>query len=153
VIPRAMLVAAFAFSGTLSAPRVVSAIGWGLKDGGLEEPDLCPLDLEGENPPQLRELLAALDFDARMRRARAVVLAAGRLEERTLIGSPTFEIASRARQAGVPTYAITGENALDPFDARILDLQAILQASSPGTLRAAGRQLARLAYGPAPARH
>jgi len=145
VIPRAMLVAAFAFSGALSARRVASAIGHGLREGGLQESDLCPMDPEGEDPARLRELLATLDFDARMRRARGVVLAAGRLQERTLIGSPTFEIASRARQAGVPAYAITGENALDPFDARILDLQTILEASNARALRAAARKLARLA--------
>lgn len=145
MIPRAMLVAAFGFSGALSAQRVASAIGRGLKEGGMEESDLCPMDPEGEDPLRLTELLAALQFDTRMRRARAVVLAAGRLQERTLIGSPTFEIASRARQAGVPAYAITAENALDSFDARILDLQTILEASNPRALQAAGRKLARLA--------
>ena len=145
MIPRAMLVAACPFSGALSARRVASAIGRGLEDGGLQKPDLCPLDPGSDVPPRLRELLAALDFDARMRRARGVVLAAGRLQERTLIGSPTFEIASRARQAGVPAYAITGENALDPFDARILDLQAILEARNARELRAAAKKLARLA--------
>jgi glycerate 2-kinase len=55
-----------------------------------------------------------------------------------------FEIATRARQAGVPAYAVAGENALDPFDERILDLQAILEASSPRALEAAGRHLAEL---------
>jgi glycerate kinase len=145
VIPRAMLVAAGNFPGALSAQRVAFAIARGLKDGGLPESDLCPMSLEGGSPRALGELLAELDFDARMRRARAVVLAPARLEERALIGSPTFEIASRARQAGVPAYAITGENALDPFDARILDLQAILVAGDARALRAAGGKLARLA--------
>ena len=83
------------------------------------------------------------DFDARMRRARAVVLAEWRLEERTLAGSPAFEIATRARQAGVPAYALTATNGLSPFDARILDLQAILEASTPRALQAAARRLAR----------
>lgn len=145
MISRAMLVAAGDFPGALSAQRVASAIARGLKDGGLAESDLCPLTVEGASARALGELLAAVDFDARMRRARAVVLAAARLQERALIGSPTFEIASRARQAGVPAYAITGENALDPFDARILDLQAILVAGNARALRAAGRKLAGLA--------
>jgi glycerate kinase len=140
-----MLVAAGDFSDALSARRVAAAIARGLTDGGLGESDLCPMALQGQSPQALGELLAAADFDARMRRARAVVLAAARLEERALIGSPAFEIASRARQAGVPAYAITGENALDPFDARILDLQAILVASNTRGLRAAGRKLAGLA--------
>ena len=80
-----------------------------------------------------------------MRRARAVVIAAARLEQRTLAGSITFEIATRARQGGVPAYAVTGENTLNPFDARILDLQLILQAHNRKALVSAGLQLARTA--------
>ena len=79
-----------------------------------------------------------------MHRARAVIVAAQRLREQTLTGSATFEIATRARQSGVPAYAVTGENRLDPFDARILDLQLILEADSARALVAAGRKLARL---------
>ena len=89
-------------------------------------------------------MLGALDFDARMLRARAVVLAERHLAERALTASPVFEIATRARQAGVPAYAVAAQNLLDPFDARILDLQVILEASSTGTLTAAGRRLAEL---------
>jgi hypothetical protein len=37
-----------------------------------------------------------------------------------------------------------GENALDRFDARILDLQAILEAGDEAGLRRAGRRLAAL---------
>lgn len=92
----------------------------------------------------MRQLLDELDFDARMRRARAVVVGTERLEERTLAGSVTFEIATRARQGGVPAYAVTGENALDAFDARILDLQLVLQARGRKALVAAGRKLAGL---------
>ena len=87
-------------------------------------------------------LLQAMDFDARMRAARAVVVGAERLDERTLVGSTVFEIATRARQAGVPAYAVTGENALSLFDARILDLQVILEARDPRALRRAGEKLA-----------
>src|ERR1700682_1254564 len=139
-----MLVAPCAFSVELSAERVASAIGRGLQQGGMPEADLCPVVPEPENPQELRELLDDVDFDARMRRARAVVVAVRRLGERTLLHSPTFEIASRARQAGVPAYAVTGENALDPFDARILDLQVILEARTTRALLAAGRKLAAL---------
>ena len=79
-----------------------------------------------------------------MRRARAVVLAQPRLAEDELRGSAAFEIATRARQGGVPAYAVTGENALAPFDARILDLQVILEARSKQKLAAAGEKLAQL---------
>ncbi len=85
-----------------------------------------------------------MDFDARMRAARAVVVGAERLDERTLVGSAVFEIATRARQAGVPAYAVTAENDLSLFDARILDLQVILQARDTRALRRAGEQLARV---------
>jgi len=89
-------------------------------------------------------LLEGLDFDVRMRRARAVVLGERQLEERALRGSVAFEIATRARQAGVPAYAVTGANALDRFDARILDLQVIIEGSSRRTLVAAGKKLAQV---------
>jgi glycerate kinase len=140
VIPRTVLVAPCAFDGTLSAQRVAAAIGRGLQAGGLPEPDLCPID----DGADVRKILGAVDFDARMRRARAVILGERRLEERTLPSSATFEIATRARQAGVPAYAVTSENALDLFDARILDLQVIFEAAGTRALAATGRKLARV---------
>jgi glycerate kinase len=146
MIPRTVLIASGAFD-RLSAQRVGSAIGRGLSARGWQV-DLCPIALAGDLPVDVRELLDAVDFDTRMRRARAVVLGEWLLQERALLGSATFEIATRARQAGVPAYAVTATNLLDPFDARILDLQAILEASdrSPPAraLEAAGRRLAEL---------
>jgi hypothetical protein len=79
-----------------------------------------------------------------LRAARAVVIAAARLEERALSASFAFELATSARQSGVPAYAVTAENALSRFDARMLDLQMIVEASSVRALRAAGQRLARL---------
>jgi glycerate kinase len=141
VISQTVLVVSAAFAETLSATDVARAIALGLVAGGLSEPDLCPIEAK-ERAPDVSALLAELDFDARMRRARAVVLAEKRLRERTLRGSVVFEIATRARQGGVPAYAVTGENALAPFDARILDLQVILEANSKRALTSAGRKLA-----------
>jgi Glycerate kinase family len=139
--PTTTLVATGPF-GQLPAPQVAAAIARGLRAGGLPAPDLCPI-VAGEAPRgDLRALLEALDFDARMRRSRAVVLGEWRLAERTLEGSAAFEIATRARQAGVPAYAVTAENELNPFDARILDLQVIVLAGSARALAAAGRRLA-----------
>ena len=143
-VPTTPLIATGSFGGALSAPRVVAAIARGLQAGRLPAPDLCPILDEEERRGDLRALLDALDFDARMRRARAVIVGEWRLQERTLAHSAAFEIATRARQAGVPAYAVTGENRLDRFDARILDLQAILEANGPRALTAAGRALARL---------
>jgi glycerate 2-kinase len=142
MIPRTVLIAAGAFEG-LSAQRVGSAIARGVGACGLQA-DLCPILPAGDLPLDARELLDALDFDARMRRARAVILGEWLLQEGTLAGSVAFEVATRARQSGVPAYAVTGENRLDGFDARILDLQAIITARSARALAAAGRRLARL---------
>ncbi|MGP8242776.1 MAG: glycerate kinase [Solirubrobacteraceae bacterium] len=134
LIPDTLLLAVCAFGEELPAERVAHAIAKGVRAGGMAEPDQCPI---ADSPPA--------DFDVRMRRARAVVVGACRLDRQTLMGSPVFEIATRARQAGVPAYAVTAVNELDAFDARILDLQVILEASSTRTLSAAGRRLADLA--------
>jgi glycerate kinase len=87
-------------------------------------------------------ILGELGFDSRMRAARAVIVGEGRLDEQTLEGKIAGEIATRARQAGVPCFAIVGRNDLDPFGARILDLQRVLEAP---TLEAAADAAASLA--------
>jgi glycerate kinase len=87
-------------------------------------------------------VLEELGFDARMRAARAVVVGEARLDRATLEGRVAGEIATRARQAGVPCHAVVGENAIERFDARILDLQGIVVASSVEQIEAAGAALA-----------
>jgi glycerate kinase len=144
LIPTRPLIAAESFGRGLPARVVAEAIGRGLVAGGAPEPDLCPIAPDGSGPAALRALLQELDFDGRMRAARMVVIGADRLRERALAESPTFEIATRARQAGVPAYVVARESALDPFDARILDLQVILRAADSRALTAAGRKLAAL---------
>ena len=141
VIPRTALIVSGPFGATLSAEDVARAIARGLHAGGWPEPDICPIEAGKVAASEIAALLAGLDFDARMRSARAVVLAEEHLRESTLRGSIAFEIATRARQGGVPAYAVTAENALAPFDARILDLQLILEASAgPRALAAAGTE-------------
>jgi Glycerate kinase family len=148
VSPRTpLLVASGPFGAELPATRVTELIAGGLRAGGQPAPDLCPLPGESNDSQPAQptpQLLEALDFDARMRSARAVIVGVERLDERTLIASLTFEIATRARQSGVPAYAVTAENHLNAFDARILDLQLILQARGARALSAAGRKLAEL---------
>lgn len=134
MIPHTVLIAVEPFGERLGAERVGATIGRGLQGGDPSlGVDLCPIE------PAVPE-----DFDTRMRAARAVVVSAERLDERTLVGSSVFEIATRARQAGVPAYAVTADNELSLFDARILDLQIILQARDTRALRRAGEKLARL---------
>jgi hypothetical protein len=157
-IPEVPLIAAQAFGPRLAAASAAAALDAGLRAGGLPPADVCLLESaaeargRGDGQPRagLVALLTALDFDARMRAARAVVLAERWLTERTLRHSASFEIATRARQAGVPCYAVTSRNRLDAFDARMLDLQLILQARDASALQAAGRRLAGALRPPQP---
>jgi glycerate kinase len=89
-------------------------------------------------------VLDALGFDARMRAARAVVTGEGKLDEQSLAGKAVSEVATRARQSGVPCHAIVGKCELDAFGARMLDLQAVLEAGTPKKLENAGRRLAEV---------
>jgi glycerate 2-kinase len=86
-------------------------------------------------------MLEALGVDARMRAAQAVIVGEGRIDEQTLAGKIAGELATRARQAGVPCHAIVGTNALDPFGARILDLQTITEAPTLEAVAAAAEAL------------
>jgi glycerate kinase len=149
VISRTVLIAAESFGEGLDAERAGAAIGRGLRaaDPTLEV-DVCPIEPTGEEDREdASKLLEARNFDRRMRAARAVVIGARRLDEGTLLtgrgsASPVFEVATRARQAGVPAYAAAGESTLSLFDARVLDLQTVLQARDARALRRAGERLA-----------
>jgi glycerate kinase len=94
--------------------------------------------------PGAQFVLDAVDFDRRMRAARAVVTGEGKLDQQSLAGKLVSEISTRARQAGVPCHAIVGTRELDAFGVRVLDLQAVLEASTPRQLTAAARRLADL---------
>jgi glycerate kinase len=86
-------------------------------------------------------VLRALDFDERMRGSRAVIVGEGRIDEQTLQGKIPGEIATRARQTGVPCFAIVGSNGLDAFGARMLDLQRVLEATDLEAIAAAAASL------------
>lgn len=145
MLAETVLVLAGAFGERLDAGRVAAAIARGLTAQERLECDVCPLEADlGARAAGASKLLDEVDFDRRMRAARAVVIACERLNDRALAGSVAFEAGTRARQAGVPAYAVTGRNALDRFEARIVDLQVILEASTPRALSAAGRKLAEL---------
>jgi glycerate kinase len=76
--------------------------------------------------------------------ARAVVTGEGRLDLQSLAGKAVSEVATRARQSGVPCHAVVGSRELDNFGARVLDLQAVLVAGTRPELEQAGRALAAL---------
>jgi hypothetical protein len=143
-IPTVALILCEDFGPRLGAPRVGEAITAGLLDGGAPAPDLCAVAGSTAVGQDVRELLDGAAFDIRMRASRAVILAVASLEEATLAGSLTFEAATRARQGGVPCYAVTASNRLNAFDLRILDLQSVLEAGTTRGLTAAGRRLAAI---------
>jgi glycerate kinase len=87
-------------------------------------------------------ILDVLDFDSRMRAARAVITGEGKIDQQSLAGKAVSEVATRARQSGVPCYAVAGRRELDAFGARVLDLQAILEAGTVAELEVAGRRFA-----------
>ncbi len=143
-IPTALLLACAPFGRELSARIVADALTSGLVAGGRPQPDV--LTLPGRDPGAARigQLLEREHFDARMRAARAVVICVPRLHESTLAGSPAFELATRARQSGVPCYSVARENLLNSFDERVLDLQTVLEAADRAALQRAGRKLAKI---------
>jgi glycerate 2-kinase len=100
--------------------------------------------LGAELVPGASFVLDALDFDMRMRSARAVLTGEGKLDQQSLAGKLVSEIATRARQAGVPCYAIVGKRELDSFGARILDLQAVVEAGTLAEIEDAARRLANV---------
>ena len=86
-------------------------------------------------------VLDALGFDARMRAARCVVTGEGRLDGQSLLGKVVGEIGTRTRQAGVPLHAIAGQDAMDGFSKRMIDLQVVEEATTLEALNAAAARL------------
>jgi glycerate 2-kinase len=95
-------------------------------------------------------ILDHLDFNERMRAARAVITGEGKLDEQTLMGKLVGEIGQRTRQAGVPLHAIVGTDALDDFGKRMIDLQRVIAATTLAEVEEAAERLgAELAAGTA----
>jgi glycerate 2-kinase len=119
-------------------PRGIPMTGAG---GGLSGGLWAVFD--AELVPGASFVLDAIGFDPRMRAAYAVITGEGRLDAQSLAGKAVSEIATRARQAGVPCHAIVGANELDSFGARILDLETVSEAGTLEELEAAGAAWAR----------
>jgi len=88
--------------------------------------------------------LDLLDYDRRVTDCDLVITGEGRIDDQTLQGKIAGEAATRARQAGVPCFAIVGRNELDAFGARLLDIQRIVEAHDLGEIEAAAASLAEL---------
>lgn len=144
------LVEAIASGGGIAPQLVVlcdvrtpaRGINWGASGDGIAAALAEACDAKLESGASF--VLDVLDGDARMRAAHAVVVGEGLLDLRTLAGKAPGELATRARQSGVPCFAVVGGRTLDPFGGRILDLQAVLEAATLDAIEAAGRELARL---------
>lgn len=87
-------------------------------------------------------VLDRLGFNERMLAARAVITGEGTLDAQTLLGKAVGEVATRARQAGVPCHAIVGRMAMSEFDARILDIESVTEAGYARAISAAAEGLA-----------
>jgi glycerate kinase len=142
-IRRHALLACEPFSAKLDASRVAAAIAAGLVAAGAPEPDALELPADAGDR-EAAALLADAGFHARMLASRAVVVAVASLAERTLAGSTAFEIATLARQSGVPCYAVAASVELNEFDLRVLDLQVVIRARGGAALKAAGERLAAI---------
>lgn len=86
-------------------------------------------------------VLDRLGFSARMTDARAVITGEGAVDRQTLLGKAVGEVATRARQAGVPCHVITGRMSMTDFDARILDFESWHEAGSLDAIAYAAEQL------------
>jgi glycerate 2-kinase len=95
-------------------------------------------------------VLDVAGFEARAKESFAVVTGEGRLDEQTLGGKVVLEVTTRARQAGVPCYAVVGTDALDAFAHRLMnvEVEAAAHDRREGSLddleRAASRVARRL---------
>jgi glycerate kinase len=86
-------------------------------------------------------VLDRLGFNARMTTARAVITGEGRLDHQTLLGKAVGEVATRARQLGVPCHAIVGQRQMTEFEGRILDFETISEAGTARSIANAAERL------------
>ena len=132
--PRGGPEAPVVIDGELSAPRLdgaaaSAALAEGLASGGAQAQTASPR-LEAAEVP--------------LQEARALVVLAPRLERAARPGTRFFELATRARQGGVPAFALVADIDGEPFTARILDLQRVYRVRTAAEAREAGARIAAL---------
>ncbi len=86
-------------------------------------------------------VLDQVGFNPRMNSARAVITGEGSLDRQTLLGKAVGEVATRARQSGVPCHAIIGRMGMTEFDARILDFESWTEATTLDAISTAAAAL------------
>jgi glycerate 2-kinase len=87
-------------------------------------------------------VLDAVEFDARLARADAVITGEGRLDRQTFEGKLVGEVAARCRRADKPVHAVVGSSRLDAGEAAALGLASVRVASDEPALVAAGIDVA-----------
>jgi glycerate 2-kinase len=86
-------------------------------------------------------VLQAVGFNARLERARSVIVGEGCLDAQTEAGKAIAEICSEAWSADRRVDAIVGRNELDLAARQRLGLASVREASSLGELEAAALEL------------
>ena len=102
-------------------------------------------------------VLDAVGFDALAHDAFAVVTGEGRLDEQTIGGKLAVRGRDARRQGGVPCYAVVGQDDLDAFEHRLMNIEVeaaarngsgrIGRARSSSAARRVARRLLALALG------
>jgi glycerate kinase len=92
--------------------------------------------------PGAPAILEAVGFEARLRRAAAVVAGEGRIDHQSLSGKIVGEIAQRAARAGVPLHVVVGRDELDARSRKQLAPASVREASTLAAIADAGRQIA-----------
>jgi glycerate kinase len=126
-VPTEVLIAPDGFSGALTAREVADALQRGLAASG--QPAQVSGGVEGGE--------RRIPLVTEIRAARAVITGMGCLDRHGLMGTFLSEVATSARQSGVPCHAVVGSNRLDLFELRILDLQLVLEATTLPDIEAA----------------
>jgi glycerate kinase len=88
-------------------------------------------------------VLDHVEFDARCRRARAVITGEGRLDDQSLEGKAVCEVAQRARRCEVSCHALVGRAALGGVASQTLGLASVMEAGTLAKLEWAAAQLGR----------
>jgi glycerate kinase len=136
-VPDTILLAPDAFTGSYSSREVAEALQRGLERSG-QPAEIFPLTDAGAGA---LSVLDVAGYESRMRRALAVITGAGLLDRRSLVGTLLSDVATRARQTGVPCHAVVGRNRIDQFDLRILDLQMVIEAGPLDEISAAAARI------------
>ena len=89
--------------------------------------------------PGAEFVLDALDFDARLARADAVISGEGRFDSQSLEGKIVGVIANRCAAAGKPLHLVVGQNAIDDLPAGV---ESITEASDLGAIQLVAAGLA-----------